>query len=474
MLLPSIPGTDPDPGDEFILSAECPPESRARIHSLAAINRQQKSLLKDPRVSAQLARFKSAQHASPATYYSALAPIGIEIIEQGQPAQTANTDPDFVYGDCTYLEIWLTHRVRDRLFLLRDNNWINTRPPKQGSTVLKELRATTTKPLLIEVQELGKHLVPTENSVVAMPIDEVMQRFAAPNQYQAPINLLSLQCKDDGIVPWPLAKHCNLLNQAAAAVSSSSQSSLISTPGKQTTDVISKYVDLQSCMHFQIFGQAGAISTWHMDSIGPYTWITLEPNVLGRPDEDVLKLWAYVRTDNLPVEEQREIRRRFVEEAGAFQPKPEHIKIISLVADDTLIMPPGTIHAPITITDCLFRGGMVMQKCEMRRSIEAWRFCSDNGQCTNENQPKQARSVLDFFTRLVEQDPKSCGYDFAEIPAFREDVRAIGGESMSCKCENPCVKSKCNCAKNTQRCGSRCHGGSGKCNNPFGCEADVI
>lgn len=474
MLFPPTPPSDPVPGQDFIFSTECPPEFRARPDSAAGINRQQKQLLEDPRVSAQLARFRCVEHVYPPTYYSALAPIGIQILEQRQPAQTGRVDPDFLSGNCNALETWLTHGTGDKLFLLRDNHWINTRPPKQGSTVLQELRTMTTKPLLVEVQELGKPFTPSANSVVHMPIDEVIQRFAAPHQYQAPINLLSLQCQDDGIVPWPLSKHCNLLNQAAAAVSSSSQSSFFSTAGKQTSEVISKYVDLQSCMHFQIFGQAGAISTWHMDSIGPYTWITLEPNVLGRPAENVLKLWAYVRTDNLSPEEQREIRMSFIRDGGAFQPNPEYIRIISLVAGDTLIMPPGTIHAPITITDCLFRGGMVMQKREMRRSIEAWRFCSDNGQCTNENQPKQARPVLDFFTRLVVQDPEGCGFDLAEIPAFRKDVRAIGGDSMSCKCEIACVRGRCNCAKNTQRCGSRCHGGLGKCNNPYGCEADVI
>jgi hypothetical protein len=120
-------------------------------------------------------------------------------------------------------------------------------------------------------------------------------------------------------------------------------------------------------MHFQIFGQAGAISSWHMDSIGPYTYITLEPNIMGKPAEHVLKLWAYVRTDNLSAEEQREIKSSFIRDGGSFQPNPKHIRIISLVAGDTLIMPPGTIHAPITITDCLFRGGMVMQKREIRK-----------------------------------------------------------------------------------------------------------
>jgi hypothetical protein len=457
-----------------------PPEFRPRPDSHTAINKEQNDHLDDYRASHQLSWFRHIRYKNPPTYYSTLAPVGIQILEIGHPAQTGPPDssPDFLFGNCRFLEQWLLHGTGDKLFLLRDPDWFHTRPVRQGSTILQELRATSSKPLLVEVQELGKEVMPFENCVEPMPIDQVISRFFAQDPNAAPLNLLSLQCQDDGVVPWPLAKHCNLLNQAAAASAASSQSALFesdiyATAGKQSTDVMSKFIDLQSCIHFMIFGQAGAISSWHMDAIGPYTWITLEPNAIGNPAEHVLKLWAYVRTDHLSVEEQEAIRTAFIRDGGNFQPPREHIRVLSLVAGDTLIMPPGTIHAPITITDCLFRGGMVMQKREMRRSIQAWRFCSDNGGCTNENQPRQSRAILDYFGTLVKSDPAACGYRGVKgFSEFEKDARTIGGESLACKCKGPCVRSKCGCAKNTQRCGHRCHGGVSKCDNLYGCEAD--
>ena len=460
---------------QYILTPESTREPSCDPNPYEEINREQQQLFNDPRVAHQLAWLKRIQHTQPPTFYSALASIGIHILENGTPASQAESkSSDFLSGTCEDLENWLINGTGDKLFLLRDPQWIRTRPETTGSTVLRELQAISDKELLLEVQQLGKLLVPETNSVQPMPIGNVIEHFASSDQSQAPINLLSPMCKDDGTVPWPLAKHCNLLNQAAASASSAVQSRFYATAGKQSSDVISKFVDLESCMHFQILGQAGAISTWHMDSIGPYTYITLEPNYKGQPADHVLKLWAYVRTDNLSEEEQEEIKMQFRRDGGAFQPKPEHIRIISLVAGDTLIMPPGTIHAPITITDCLFRGGMVMQKKEMRRSMRSWRFCAENGRCTNENQPRQSRSILDFFRSQVRADPVSCGYGVENgVVQFEEDRRKISGNSMICGCKQNCRRGKCGCASNTQRCGNRCHRGVAKCDNPYGCEADV-
>ena len=463
-----------------IIEAHIPPELQPRPNSYSAINKEQNNLLDDYRASHTLQWFRHIRTQHPPTYYSQLAPVGVQILELGHAAQTGppENNPDFLFGDCRFLQEWLLRGSGDKLFVLRDAEWFHTRPVRQGSTILQDLRATSTKPLMVEVQELGKEVHPDENSVEPMPIDQVISRFFSDDAKAAPLNLLSLQCQDDNVVPWPLAKHCNLLNQAAAASAAASQSAFIgsdiyASAGKLSTDVISKFIDLQSCIHFMIFGQAGAISSWHMDAIGPYTWITLEPNAIGKPADHVLKLWAYVRTDHLPVEEQKAIMEAFIREGGDFQPPRHLIKVLCLIAGDTLIMPPGTIHAPITVTDCLFRGGMVMQKREMRRSMQAWRFCSDNGGCTNENQPRQSRAVLDYFGTLVKNDPSACGYQDREgIEEFESDARTIGGESLTCKCKGPCGRGKCGCAKNTQRCGHRCHLGVSKCDNPYGCDGD--
>jgi hypothetical protein len=445
-----------------------------------SINREQHTLLRDPRAKAQLEWFRRVEDTKPPTYYSELAPIGKHILQEGKAAQTSESvkEADFLAGNCKELEDWLIKGTGDKLFVLRDNDWFNTRPSLSGSEMFKELQAKSmNKTLLLEVQELGKRIGdPNANAVQPMTIDEILKRWAIRDQSIPPINLLNLMCKDDAYQPWPLAKHCNLLNQAAASCASIAQSAFYATAGKESTEVITKLIDLEACMHFQIFGQAGAISTWHMDAIGPYTYITLEPNMEGQPPEHVLKLWAFVRTDNLSEAEQMEIRRRFKQDHENFKPNPEHIRIIALVAGDTLIMPPGTIHAPITITDCLFRGGMVMQKKQMWRSMREWRFCSDNDRCTNENQPRQARSILDFFRREVHANPAACGYEGENgvgVAAFEQDWKKISGSSMVCSCKAGCKTRKCGCQLNTQRCGSQCHAGTTRCENPYGCEVDV-
>lgn len=278
---------------------------------------------------------------------------------------------------------------------------------------------------------------------------------------------------EDGAVPWPLSKHCGLLNDAAAHSASTSKANFAATVGKQASEIMSRYVDLQSCIHFQIFGQAGAISAWHIDALGPYTHITLEPNVSGAPAEDVLKLWAYVRTDHLSLAEHDEVKREFIAKGGDYKPPPDLIRVIALVAGDTLVMPPGTIHSPITVTDCLFRGGMVMHQKYLKQSVEAWKFCNDNGNCTNESQPRQARSVLDYLRKLVHADPKACGYDEETIGEFDAAWKVISSDCMTCKCSGGC-KDRCGCKKNSQRCGGSCHPKTAICNNPYGCEAELL
>jgi hypothetical protein len=429
----------------------------------------------DPRVRNQAEWFISAQQAQPPTFYSHFAPIGTHIFDNGMPAQTSSStrDADFLTGNSKELERWLLEGTGDKLFLLRDTDWLPQRPFTSGSTMLQTLQATNYDNLQVEVQELGKKFQPTKNSVEPMVIGEVIRNWKIRDHSRPPLNLLSLKCTDDGTVPWPLAKHCNLLNQAACFSASKAQSYYYATAGKQGTELISKSVDLQSCMHFQIFGQAGAISSWHMDSIGPYTYITLEPNVAGQPDDHVLKCWAYVRTDHLSSEERDKIHAEFKQLGDDFRPDPALLKVLMLVAGDTLIMPPGTIHAPITITDCLFRGGMVMHKRQMRRSMRAWRFCSGNPHCTNEDQPRQTRSILDFFRNQVRTDPAGCGYNDEEgLREFEDDYKKISGDSLVCRCKAGCNKKKCGCFLSTQRCGIRCHGGVGKCDNPHGCEAN--
>jgi hypothetical protein len=159
-----------------------------------------------------------------------------------------------------------------------------------------------------------------------------------------------------------------------------------------------------------------------------------------------------------------------------YRPDSRHIKVLALTAGDTLVMPPGTIHGPITVTDCLLQGGMVMQKRQMRRSMRAWRFCAENGRCTNEEQPRQTRSILDYFRRQFHLDHTACGYTDENKSEFDADLEAIAGISLSCRCKGSCCKKACGCYSSAQRCGPKCHRGrAGRmCDNIFGCEAGKL
>jgi hypothetical protein len=74
----------------------------------------------------------------------------------------------------------------------------------------------------------------------------------------------------------------------------------------------------------------------------------------------------------------------------------------------------------------------------------------------------------------VKAGPDACGYrGECGHDEFKEYARHIGGKSMICGCKVSCRKRKCGCSRNTQRCGSGCHGGVAKCDNPYGCEAEI-
>lgn len=153
--------------------------------------------------------------------------------------------------------------------------------------------------------------------------------------------------------------YCTLLREACEGV----RSGTFEVLGEKPTSSQPRFIDLESCVRFQILGQAGAISGWHMDNAAPYTWVTLEGNETEHTQPElVLKYWAVIATDLMTSDEIEHAREDFKKYGEKWLPKKEWIRTISLTCGDTLIMPPGTIHAPITVTDCLFRGGMCWDK----------------------------------------------------------------------------------------------------------------
>ncbi|KAH9212133.1 hypothetical protein DL95DRAFT_391773 [Leptodontidium sp. 2 PMI_412] len=466
------------------------PEPEPSFNRTAFVNEQQARLFRDPRAALLLHTYEAADTFFPKTYYSHLAPQGAHILRHGQAAQTKDeiADADFLAVNLKDLDFWLEHGSGGKVMLLRDRPWSTGRPATTSVDMLHEAAAIDPE-MLIDVQDYGQTYSDDHPAVRQLKLQEAIARMQ--DRSKAPINALNIECKEELLIPPPLVKHCRELVNATRYASSQAVrlAGHLTEIGKKTTETIHTHaVDIQSCIKFQINGQAGAFSSWHMDNMGVYTWVTLEPNttytsaaavedstIAARDydnyysipeDETVLKLWAIIVTTT-PAEE-AEARAGFSKHGEDWKPNPKWIKVLALTRFDTLIMPPGTIHAPITVTDCLFRGGMVMQKRYMKDTMRHWKFCSAYPFCTNEKAPKQTRSVIDYLERVILANPKEYGFGDDFDPAlFKEECKRISAVALSCSCKSGCTGRGCSCLTYGQRCGPGCHKGK-RCSNPCG------
>jgi hypothetical protein len=152
-------------------------------------------------------------------------------------------------------------------------------------------------------------------------------------------------------------------------------------------------------------------SGFHVDHLGVWTGCTLEPTVEdasrgpsapvpGRPPNNTspLKYWLVVSFEGCSDDEIAREMQKFESDGGEYIPSlPARLIAISLVEGDTIIMPPGTIHAPITVTDCFFRGFMGVHPKHVDRSVTTWSWLVKNPDCTNEGAPRETRRILEFY-----------------------------------------------------------------------------
>ncbi|KAG4427236.1 hypothetical protein IFR05_017282, partial [Cadophora sp. M221] len=475
-----------------------PHENISLAQRISSVNSQQERLLRDQRVSALLRAAQSAIESHPKTHYAHVAPQIIKILQKGSAARTS-LDPehaDFLALNVEELDDWMENGTGDKIILLRDRPWVIDRPKGAAGRVLSDA-SHLEKDLQIDIQDFGVEWSSKDPAVRKGLIQEAIQRLAKPTNM--PINALNLQCYSPNLTPPPIANHCDtLLNATTSASFKATKIVQGRDPdvGKEYIDVVHKFAtDIRACISFQILGQAGAFSPWHIDNLGVTTWLTLEPNdtyaaadviksdksksqkfnnfYWTADDESVLKLWAVV----LPSKEERpEAEAEFVRHGEDWIPPARWVRIIALTRFDTLVMPPGTIHAPITITDCLFRGGMAMQKRLLKRTFDTWTMCARNPHVTNEGRPRQAPAILDYLRELVLACPADCGYDPQDFDeqAFKDTcgwIASGGTGAMRCACQTGCTAERCTCYMSGQRCGSYCHGGKMKgvsCSNLCG------
>ena len=237
----------------FLLQAALYNEEMEAIRAVSNENEKQRRLLNESRVHNQFRWFQDALHYKPPTYYSELAEIGLYILENGRPAQTSRkpSEADFLVMDCDRWQEWLQKGTGEKIIVLRDRRWFQTRPEVFGSTLLQTYKQRHPQSLKIDVQDYDRlHEGPGTTFVVSQDIEEAISRFKADRPRKCPVNLLNMSSKEDGLVPWPLAKHCTMLNDAAAVAVNVAQTTYkgVAGPGKEYSETMTKAIDLQSCM----------------------------------------------------------------------------------------------------------------------------------------------------------------------------------------------------------------------------------
>ncbi|KFZ07591.1 hypothetical protein V501_06306 [Pseudogymnoascus sp. VKM F-4519 (FW-2642)] len=411
-----------------------PTQSEAKPSSvLCPAQIQQDALFNDERRHTLFDAYRRINAESPNTHLARVGQLAIHIFEFGRPARvwTAggkgservgfSTNTISIHGgcDCDYDSadilllteaqhaIWATNNNNPKLIVIRDHEFIKRRPAQTTQDWLKEMEIDaelSPRTIKIDVQLLGKDA--NNISVENMEMQNALTLWKNADTSLdicvkfPPVNFLNIS--NPGFTCWPkgITKHYGLLRKAVGYCESVKYSQNGTTEiniGKPTSLPFS-HVDIQKCLEFSIAAQRGAVSGWHMDQNGVTTFLILERNKSNGKLGDEVKYWPFIPMDQYGVEEQDTIRGEFKKYGEQWRPKlGGGIPVIALLRGDTLIQPPGTIHAPITLTNCKLTGGMAWREQDLKRSLKEWLFLADNEGCTNEPLPKQTQEIINYL-----------------------------------------------------------------------------
>ncbi len=465
---------------------------------------QQFRLFHDERRYQLFKEYKLIEERVPNTHCADMSDASHHIIERGLPARVwtvggegservgfpPDAKSEFGPCDCAYDEAdyllltekehntWASYQPnRPKPVVLRDQEFNRRRPGKTTNKWMKEMmRFASSNELLVDVQLLNKK--DSSIAVEKIPLRQAItdwrktQGRAHIDEENMPMNLLNISDIKPGHWPEGLSKNYALLFDAIERCDGLIYQDL--HPEGETELGIGKpgtlaysHCDIQKCAQFRILAQRGAMSSWHIDNLGVYTFVHLEGNTGDddEQDEDVVKYWPIFPLHHLTEEAKQEALADFAKplmEGGStkWRPKPkEGIRVISLTRGDMLIQPPGTIHAPITLTDCFFLGGMAWKRSTMKQTMAVWEHLARNEDCTNENLPRQAQAILEYLENEVKESPGDFNLDTEEEREnFQRQCGFIYGMVGRCYCKTPCYKNAtCSCRLRKVKCGARCH-----------------
>ena len=154
--------------------------------------------------------------------------------------------------------------------------------------------------------------------------------------------------------------------------------------------VFGRELDLQSCLKFGLFAQRGSFSGWHVDALNG----TFVKCIAG------IKAW-FIHQYPLSDAEKAE----FAEKGRNWRPHPSRVRLILLRPGDILYMPAGELvpHAPVTVTDCLMRGGMLWDTLRMRDILSNIAWITENNDVTNEATAKQLVTCWPELRNIIQE-----------------------------------------------------------------------
>lgn len=466
---------------------------QAVISISEAANEQQEALFHGPKAKSLISDYTKVQAAKSDSHLKKNGELALDILTNGRAAKC------WVPGD------GLAEMTRADYLLLTEEEHLQMAQAGNSEGILKPIvvrdeqfrrrRNSITRDSLFEdllkcppwkhvhVQQLAEGI--EQLGVKAIPVSEAVHLWkkSVPefSDQSPPMNMLNLSNLREGLWLSGLYKEYDMLFDACS-FSDEEMLFHLKNPeggkgnvGKEAVEFWGA-ADIKNCKQFMILAQRGAVSSYHMDNAGVWTWVTLEGNSDDPQecDEDVLKFWPIFPLDKLPKEDQTRYLGEFGLEGRGWRPllpAGHKVPVLALIKGDTLIMPPGTVHAPITATDCLFVGGMCMHPKFVKRAIEVWHYLHKHPDATNEPAPRQSRAILDYINNMVHSDPVKYGFAPEELPKFDKECAEISNASLSCRCIGGCKTTNCNCVKYGQRCADGCfkHQQNGGCQNPFGC-----
>ena len=236
---------------------------------------------------------------------------------------------------------------------------------------------------------------------------------------------------------------------------------------KRAPTIFGREIDLQSCLTFGLFAQRGSFSGWHVDVLNG-TYVTC---IAG------LKAWFI---HQYPLTEAE--KAAFARDGHRWRPNPSRVKLILLRPGDTLYMPAGELvpHAPVTVTACLMRGGMLWDTLRIRDILSNIAWITENNDVTNESIPAQLAPCWHELNDLVHNEPQMVELiqDRTDTPVDRTTMaeQVEEGESLrdffhsitqrmqdalKCDCAKVCTGNICSCQKKNQasdfKCTAWCH-----------------